>query len=208
MPVKDIEKATPAILKEAYEQDYHTEQERKNHVHTQVIKIVNESETLGGIPYPVIDLTTLVAKGCKKVVDFLVESFRPPGFDLTRRSIVPYYLALRAEALHLASRAPEALEAINEGETLAERFEQRNSLSGLTGSVACFSQLWVQTRLKLSLHFARLSESQRSRSRLRYKNAQKQPTQNTAGKEPVPQEDVDSDYPFGNRFQRLAFRPT
>ena len=40
-------------------------------------------------------------------------------------------MALQAEALHLAGRAPEALEAINEGETLAERFEQRNSLSSL-----------------------------------------------------------------------------
>ena len=44
---------------------------------------------------------------------------------------LPYHLALQAEALHLAGRAPEALEAINEGETLAERFEQRNSLSRL-----------------------------------------------------------------------------
>jgi predicted ATPase len=44
---------------------------------------------------------------------------------------LPYYLSLQAEALHLAGRAPEALEAINEGETPAERFEQRNSLSRL-----------------------------------------------------------------------------
>jgi serine/threonine protein kinase/tetratricopeptide (TPR) repeat protein len=38
---------------------------------------------------------------------------------------VPSLLALKAEALHLADRTPEALEAINEAEALAERFEQR-----------------------------------------------------------------------------------
>ena len=37
----------------------------------------------------------------------------------------PYNLGLKAEALHLADRTSEALEAINEAEALAERFEQR-----------------------------------------------------------------------------------
>jgi serine/threonine protein kinase/tetratricopeptide (TPR) repeat protein len=39
---------------------------------------------------------------------------------------LPYFLALKAEALHLADRTSEALEAINEAEALAERFEQRD----------------------------------------------------------------------------------
>jgi predicted ATPase len=56
-----------------------------------------------------------------------IRDFRATGSVLS----LPYYLSLQAEALHLAVRAPEALEAINEGETLAERFEQRNSLSRL-----------------------------------------------------------------------------
>jgi hypothetical protein len=38
---------------------------------------------------------------------------------------LPYYLGLKAEALHLASRTPEALEAIKEAEALAERSEER-----------------------------------------------------------------------------------
>ena len=38
---------------------------------------------------------------------------------------MPSYLAQKAEALHLADRTSEALEAINEAEALAERFEQR-----------------------------------------------------------------------------------
>jgi predicted ATPase len=37
----------------------------------------------------------------------------------------PYYLGLKAEALHLADRTPEALEAIKEAEALAERSEER-----------------------------------------------------------------------------------
>jgi predicted ATPase len=41
------------------------------------------------------------------------------------------YLTLKAEALHLADRTSEALEAINEAQALAERFEHRVSLGGL-----------------------------------------------------------------------------
>jgi hypothetical protein len=38
---------------------------------------------------------------------------------------MPYYLALKAEALHLADRTAEALEAILEAEALVERSEER-----------------------------------------------------------------------------------
>jgi hypothetical protein len=38
---------------------------------------------------------------------------------------MPYLQALKAEALHLANRTSEALAAIKEAETMAERFEQR-----------------------------------------------------------------------------------
>jgi hypothetical protein len=39
---------------------------------------------------------------------------------------VPYYLALKAEALYLAYRTSEALEATSEAEALVERFEDRH----------------------------------------------------------------------------------
>ena len=39
---------------------------------------------------------------------------------------MPYYLALKAEALHLANRTSEALEAISEAEAIAERSEERD----------------------------------------------------------------------------------
>jgi predicted ATPase len=44
---------------------------------------------------------------------------------------MPYYLALKAEALHLANRTPEALEAIQEAEAVVERFEERGSCAEL-----------------------------------------------------------------------------
>jgi tetratricopeptide (TPR) repeat protein len=49
-----------------------------------------------------------------------IRDFRATGSVLT----VPFYLALKAEALYLADRTSEALEAINEAEALVERFEQ------------------------------------------------------------------------------------
>jgi tetratricopeptide (TPR) repeat protein len=44
---------------------------------------------------------------------------------------LPYHLSQKAEALHLAGGTSEALEAINEAEALAERFERRCYLSDL-----------------------------------------------------------------------------
>src|SRR5262249_29517672 len=51
-----------------------------------------------------------------------IENFRATGATLA----VPYWLALKAEALHLARRTSEALEAISEAEAIAERSEERD----------------------------------------------------------------------------------
>jgi hypothetical protein len=45
--------------------------------------------------------------------------------------MVPYYLGLKAEALHLADRTSEALKTISEAEALAERFKHRGVFSRL-----------------------------------------------------------------------------
>jgi predicted ATPase len=50
-----------------------------------------------------------------------IRDFRATGTMLW----LPYFLGLKAEALYLAGRTSEALEAINEAEAVAERFEQR-----------------------------------------------------------------------------------
>ena len=44
---------------------------------------------------------------------------------------LPFWLALKAEALHLADRTSEALEAINEAEAVAERFEHGDCFAEL-----------------------------------------------------------------------------
>jgi predicted ATPase len=54
-------------------------------------------------------------------IDNGIEDWRATGSTL----IVPYYLGLKAEALHLAHRTSEALAAIREAETLIERSEER-----------------------------------------------------------------------------------
>ena len=47
------------------------------------------------------------------------------------RLLLPYWLALKAEALHLASRTSEALAAIAEAEAVAQRTEERESFTEL-----------------------------------------------------------------------------
>jgi hypothetical protein len=44
---------------------------------------------------------------------------------------MPYYLALKAEALYLANYTAEALEIIREAEGVVERFEERGSCAEL-----------------------------------------------------------------------------
>jgi len=51
-----------------------------------------------------------------------IEDFRGTGVTLS----VSYWLALKAEALHLAERTSETLEAISEAEAIAERSEERD----------------------------------------------------------------------------------
>jgi predicted ATPase len=51
-----------------------------------------------------------------------IEDWRATGATLA----VPYYLALKAEALHLADRTPEAIAAIEEAQVLAQRSQDRH----------------------------------------------------------------------------------
>ena len=54
-------------------------------------------------------------------IEEAIGEWRAPGSML----IVPYWLALKAEALHFADRLPEALEAVREAEALAEASGER-----------------------------------------------------------------------------------
>jgi hypothetical protein len=51
-----------------------------------------------------------------------IEDFRATGVTLA----VPYWLAIKAEALQLVGRTSEALEAISEAEAIAQRSEERD----------------------------------------------------------------------------------
>jgi hypothetical protein len=66
------------------------------------------------------------AKGIRSIEQG-IGNLRATGIVLA----MPYYLILKAQALHLADRAPEDLEAINEAEALAERSEDRLSFPEL-----------------------------------------------------------------------------
>jgi serine/threonine protein kinase len=56
-----------------------------------------------------------------------IRDFRTTGLVLG----MPYYLLLKAEALHLADRTSEALGAVSEAQALAEKFEQRTCCADL-----------------------------------------------------------------------------
>ena len=66
------------------------------------------------------------AEGIARIEDG-IRDYRAAGSMLR----MPHYLALKAEALHLANRTPEALEAIQEAEAVVERFEERGSCAEL-----------------------------------------------------------------------------
>jgi predicted ATPase len=96
---------------------------------------------------------------------------------------MPYYLAMKAEALYLANHTPEALETIREAEGVVERFEERGSCAELHRLRGVFLVAMRAEEPKLRLHFAQPSESHGSRNRLHWRSARKQLMQNTAAEE-------------------------
>ena len=93
-----------------------------------------------------------------------IEDYRATGSMLC----VPYFLALKAEALHLADRTSEALEAIKEAEALVERSEERWWCAELYRLRGVFLAAMVPTRPKLRIRSAKPSAPQRSRSRFHW----------------------------------------
>ena len=71
-----------------------------------------------------------------------------------------------------------------------------------TGCALFFWRLWVLRRHKLRLRSPPPLKPRGSRSRFRYRNAQKRPTRNIAGKKRVGLEVLDFDYLFANFLQR------
>jgi hypothetical protein len=78
---------------------------------------------------------------------------------------LPHYLARKAEALHLADRTSEALEAINEAEALAERFEQRVYRATLHRLRGVFLTALGADETQIEASFCATVKSQESRRR-------------------------------------------
>jgi hypothetical protein len=78
---------------------------------------------------------------------------------------LPFWLLLKAEALYLAERALEALDAINEAESLAERYEQRYVFSRLHRLRAVFlaaigaDQTKIETSFREAIRTAKEQKS-------------------------------------------------
>jgi hypothetical protein len=121
---------------------------------------------------------------------------------------MPFFLALKAEALYLRTGTPEAIEAIAEAELLIERFEDRHWWAELT----CFRGVLLtaigSAEPQIEAAFAeafRIAREQKSvslekRAEATYAEYRRQKASG--------QENVDSDYVFGSCLQRYAFRST
>ena len=83
---------------------------------------------------------------------------------------MPYYLALKAEALHLADRTAEALETIQEAEAVVERYEERGSCAELHRFRAVFLTAMGADEAQIEAAFCeaiRIAKQQKSISLLK-----------------------------------------
>ena len=100
------------------------------------------------------------AEGISLIEDGIEEN-RATGSTL----MVPLFLALKAEALHLADRTSEALEAIGEAEALAEKFEGRwwsaelHRLRGLFLATIGAEEVEIEASFREAIRIAREQKS-------------------------------------------------
>ena len=95
---------------------------------------------------------------------------------------MPYLLALKAESLLIADRTSEALVAIREAEALAERSEERWWCAEQHRLRGVFLTAIGADETQIEASFWAAISTASSRSRFHWRNARKQPTQNTAAK--------------------------
>ena len=107
---------------------------------------------------------------------------------------MPYYLTLKAEALHFAGHTFEALEAIKKAEALIERSDEREWCAELHRLRGVFLTAIGAQETQIEASFCeaiRIAKEQKSVSLEKRK-----PTQNMGGKKRLGQEDLGCDYLF------------
>jgi adenylate cyclase len=115
-----------------------------------------------------------------------IEGWRATGAIVA----VPYYLGLKAEALHLANRTPEAIEAINEAEAVAERREERwwsaelHRLRGVFLAAASAEETQIEASFCEALRIAKeqKSVSLKKRAEATYTEYRRQKASGSAGR--------------------------
>jgi hypothetical protein len=115
---------------------------------------------------------------------------------------LPQFLAVKAEALHLADRTSEALEAINEAEALAERFEQRWYCAELHRLRGVFLATLGADETQIEASFCeaiRIAKEQKSVS----VGKRAEGTRNTVGKKRTRREDLDSGCLFSDAKREM-----
>ena len=76
-----------------------------------------------------------------------IRDFRATGTVL----VLPYFLGLKAEALHLADRTLKLLRQLRRRKHWSKNLKSASGVPNCTGSAVCFSRLWELMRPKLRL---------------------------------------------------------
>jgi predicted ATPase len=101
-----------------------------------------------------------IAEGMSSIEDGIFE-YRAAGAILA----LPFFQALKAEALHLAGRTSEALAALEEGETVVERSEARlwcaelYRLRGVFLAAICADEAQIEASFCAAIRIAKVQKS-------------------------------------------------
>ena len=113
-----------------------------------------------------------------------------------------YYLFLKAQALYLANRTPEALETIKEADALTEKYEEYHMRSGLYWLRAVFlAAMGAEEAQKNPASFREAIRFAKEMKSVSSERGAEQSTRNIGDKKRARQQDMHFDYLFGNSFR-------
>jgi predicted ATPase len=122
-------------------------------------------------------------------IDHGMENMRAAGWMLC----LPFSLSVRAEALHLANRTSEALEAISEAEAQAERSEERWWCAELYRLRGVFLAATGADDIQIKAAFHEAIRTAKQQKSILLGTRAEATYRNTAAKKRLRHEDVDSD---------------